>query len=209
MYRLSKFVLRTLLSFFFGLKVTGQENIPKQEGFVLAPNHVSYLDPPVVGSACPRKVHYMAKEELFSVPLLGTWMRWVGTFPVRRGSADRHALQEAHEILRKKECVCVFLEGGITSPGANRNARPGAAFLALQADVPIVPAAILGTNPWHRRVFGFIPWFSRIEVRFGKAMRFQSPEKFKMHSKDFQALGEQVLEKVRELQRISKPGDQS
>ena len=77
----------------------GQENIPKDGAFVLCCNHISLLDPPVVGAACTRKIHWMAKEELF-VPVLGTIYKWLGAFPVKRGTADRTAITHGINILK-------------------------------------------------------------------------------------------------------------
>lgn len=169
-YWISRAIILIFLKIFFRFSVSGRENIPEQGGFILAPNHVSYFDPPAVGSACPRKVHFMAKQELFEVPVLKYWMRAVSTFPVRRGQADRGALRKAVEILQRGDVVCVFPEGRRVAPGAENKGDSGVILIAQMAGVPVVPMAIVGTQPLFRKNF---PWFSSIEIRFGKPLFFE------------------------------------
>src|SRR5579864_5856909 len=108
---LSRAMIIIVLKIFFGFKVMGRENVPKEGGFILAPNHVSYLDPPVAGSACPRMVYFLAKEDLFKVPLLAQWMRAVGCMSIKYGASDRHVLNEAVNLLKQGKCICIFPEG--------------------------------------------------------------------------------------------------
>ena len=102
-YRISRFLIFVFLKIVFRLKVIGQENLPKTEGFILAPNHVSYLDPPATGSAVPKRVWFMAKEELFTESALKYWIKAVGCIKVNHGASDRHAIRLAVSLLKKGE----------------------------------------------------------------------------------------------------------
>src|SRR6266480_3193257 len=85
----------------------GLDRVPLEGGAVLAANHLSALDHPLIGIYCPRTIHYMAKAELIAMPVVGELLRWVGTFPVRRGEGDRDALREARRLVREGHVVGV------------------------------------------------------------------------------------------------------
>ena len=134
----------------FRERARGLENIP-EGGFVLAPNHVSNLDPwPLGVPLWPRRqLHWMAKSELFK-PVIGTLITWGGAFPVRRGQGDEGAIDTAVERVRAGEVVVIFPEGTRKEKGLikRHESRPrtGAARVALRAGAPLVPAAISGTD---------------------------------------------------------------
>lgn len=160
-----------MLKFFGRLKVIGAEHIPASGGVMLAPNHTSYMDPPVVGVASPRPVWFMAKSELFSVPVLGWLIPKIHAFPVKRAAVDRQALKIAHELLAEGKVLTVFIEGGTSPDGRLQPPSLGPAMVALRAGVPIVPTAIINADhllPRHGK------WlkFSRITVAFGPALTF-------------------------------------
>ena len=110
LYSFLDVVLGILFKIFLRLEVHGAENIPKTGPLVIASNHLSLLDPPVIGVAAPRKVHFMAKRELF-VPVLGYIYKTLGAFPVNRGGADRAAIKHGIEILQSGEVLAIFPEG--------------------------------------------------------------------------------------------------
>lgn len=133
--------------------------MPRQGPLIVAINHLSLLDPILVGAALPRPVHFMAKEELFRYPLLGLLLRWVRAFPVRRGEADREAIASGLRILQAGGVVGIFPEGTRSLDGRLLSLQGGTAFLALKSGAPIVPVAISGTERampkgawWPRRV---------------------------------------------------------
>jgi len=199
MYHFSRSLIILFLKVAFGFRVKGRENVPKTGGFILAPNHTSYLDPPVAGSACPRMVYFLAKEELFTAPLLGTWIRLVGCLPVSRKLGDRHVIRKAVEYLKEGKCVCIFPEGMRVPPGMVKEGEPGVVLMAQMAQVPVVPMAILGTQPWTRKIFGFIPWFSRIEVRIGKPIVFHLKDDPKERKAQFKEAVDEIMNNIRAL----------
>ena len=144
-YDFSKWTLWLFFRFGHGLEVHGLQHVPKRGGFVLASNHVSYLDPPVLGAACPRRLAFMARESLFRHPLLGAFMRGVHVIPLRRGEADLGAIREATARLRAGLAVAIFPEGTRQLSGRLGHAKRGVGLLAASAQVPIVPVLVRGT----------------------------------------------------------------
>jgi 1-acyl-sn-glycerol-3-phosphate acyltransferase len=128
----------------FRVTLLGAERIPRG-GVILAGNHLSYADPVLLWSKSPRPVHFMARSDLWETTILGWGLDHFWAFPVKRGAADREALQKAGEYLKAGEPVGIFPEGTRKFKGDNE-AHGGAAFLAIRNDVPIVPIGIAGTD---------------------------------------------------------------
>ena len=165
-YTIVKTIFKLMFAVGLRLKVEGTENIPKEGPLVIACNHLSLLDPPVLGTAAIRKVHFMAKEELF-VPVLGTIYKILGAFPVRRGGADRAAIKHGIEILESGQVLAIFPEGTRSKTGKLGKAQPGALMMASKAKATIVPACIIGTDyKRHGRIW------PKVTVRFGKPIPF-------------------------------------
>ena len=148
------------------LKVYGKERVPLEGGCVLACNHFHWLDPPVLGAASPRVVYFMAKVEAHRVPGLGGLIRSFGAFPVRRGESDREAVRTMRSIVADGGALGVFAEGTRQLAGEPGPVQPGAAMVAIQEGVPVVPAAIHGSQMW--RPGGFQP----VSLAWGMPMTF-------------------------------------
>ena len=118
--------------------------MPPAGPVVLAPNHVSFMDPVLITIPIHRPLHYMTLEPFFRVPGLGALIRWCRAFPVREAEADRQAVRTAIRLLRAGEPLVIFPEGGRTPDGRLQPFRPGAFRIALQADAPVVPVTIQG-----------------------------------------------------------------
>jgi 1-acyl-sn-glycerol-3-phosphate acyltransferase len=146
------------------LKVYGSERVPREGGCVIACNHFSWIDPPALGAGCPRTVYYMAKIEAHRVPGLGQLIRAFGTFSVRRGESDRDAVRTMRQIVRDGLALGLFVEGTRQRSGVPGPVQPGAAMVALQEGVPIVPVAIHGTQTW--RLGNFHP----VSLAWGEPM---------------------------------------
>ncbi len=146
MYGFLTWVTRIVVYTFARWTVEGAEHVPSAGPVVLVSNHLHLLDPPLVAASCARRVHPMAKRELFETPLVG-WVLWpYGAFPVRRFSADMGALRAARGYLRSSEVVLMFPEGTRSKDARLHPALPGAAMVALLASAPVIPVAITGTE---------------------------------------------------------------
>jgi len=162
-YELLRFFFTILFSSVFRWRTSGIENVPAG-GVIIAANHISLWDPPVIGTALPRKVHFMAKEELFANPVFGWIISKLGAFPVKRGAADRTAIRTALRLLENGSILAIFPEGTRSKDGKLGAPEAGLALLALKSGVPIVPAAIIGTN----KIFRDNQVLPKFRVIFGK-----------------------------------------
>jgi 1-acyl-sn-glycerol-3-phosphate acyltransferase len=163
LYTFVRFLAILVLRGWFRVRVSGVEHIPTDGPAIVAPNHKNFLDAFFIGVATHRHVHYMAKVELFKGPLAWLFPR-LGAFPVRRGEADREALETARAILRAGGVVVVFPEGTrVEEPDALGSPHHGAARLALETGAPIIPAAITGTSRLWR---GGMPKARRVQLTF-------------------------------------------
>ncbi len=136
------------------LRTYGADRVPKTGGVVLAFNHFSWIDIPVVAWATPRPLYFLAKVEAHRVPGLGEFIRAFGTISVRRGESDRDAVRRMREVVHDGEPLGVFVEGTRQRNGEPGEVQPGAAMVALQEGVPVVCGAIHGSQRWK---FNFAP----------------------------------------------------
>ena len=150
-YRFCRLVCRVVCRAFMRLRTWGLENVPAEGGLIMACNHQSYLDPPLVGCMLERESRFLARSTLFAFPPVGWLIRSVGAMPVGRGESDRTALRRAEAELRAGWLLTLFPEGTRTPDGRVKRLKPGVASLALRAGVPILPAYIHGAfEVWPR-----------------------------------------------------------
>ncbi len=146
-YRLvSGLLVFPLFRFLFRGSTQGLEHVPMEGPLVVASNHGSHLDPPLLGHALGRPVAFMAKAELFAIPLLGAVIRACGAYPVRRGASDREAIRTATAKLEEGWATGVFLDGTRQANGRVNNPLPGAALLAARSGAPLLPVAIFNSH---------------------------------------------------------------
>ena len=150
------------------LRAYGRDRVPLDGGLVVASNHFSWLDPAVLGASSPRILYYMAKVEAHRVPGLGAFIRTFGCFPVRRGESDREAVRTMRRIVAEGHALGLFVEGTRQHSGVPGPVQPGAAMVALQEDVPIVPVAIHGSQGWKPAPGGF----QAVSIAWGEPMTF-------------------------------------
>jgi len=181
----------------FRRKILGRKNFPKG-GAIIASNHASYLDPPVVGSAAPQEMYYLARESLFQRFFLGWLYRKVSAIPIRTDAADMKSIKTILSILKQGKKILLFPEGTRTMDGELQKARRGIGYILCKAKVPVIPTYVHGTFealPRHRHV----PHFPKIVVSFGKPMYFddicsESPSK-----KDYDLIGKRIMKRIAEL----------
>ena len=146
-YRLvSSLVVFPLFRGLFRGRTRGREHVPMQGPLVVVANHGSHLDPPLIGHALGRPVAFMAKAELFAVPLLGPFIRALAAYPVKRGASDREAIRTATARLQEGWATGVFLDGTRQPNGRVNQPMPGAALLAARSGAPLLPVAIINSH---------------------------------------------------------------
>ncbi|MDP8911747.1 MAG: 1-acyl-sn-glycerol-3-phosphate acyltransferase [Actinomycetota bacterium] len=174
------------------LRSYGTERVPREGGVVLAFNHFSWLDPLAFGATSPRTVYYMAKAEAHRVPGLGQLIRSFGAFAVRRGQSDREAVRLMRDVVRSGHALGLFVEGTRQRSGMLGDVQPGAAMVAVQEGVPVVPAAIHGSHAW--RLGNFAP----VTVAWGTPMLLDG---YPRNGKGYRAASGEI---GRELRRLSE-----
>jgi 1-acyl-sn-glycerol-3-phosphate acyltransferase len=161
------------ISFFLlgGIRFEGRENVPRSGGVLILSNHISDCDPPAIAVALPRDCWFMAKEEIFAMPVVGALSRWLHGFGIKRNTADRAALRKAEELLKAGNAVVIFPEGKLSEDGKLQPLLPGALLVARAAGVPVVPTVLIGSDRiipygsvWPR------PTWRKTIIRFGPAL---------------------------------------
>jgi len=163
-YRVGWLLLNFLERLLFGFRVTGRELVPRSGAVIIASNHVAYADPPVVGSAVPREVYFLAKEELFRNPAFGWLIRRYNAIALKRAVGDIGAVKKAVELLRQGKAILMFPEGTRSLSGRLLRAKPGLGLIACTAEATVVPAYVMGTN----NLAAVFLRRSRLAVAFGE-----------------------------------------
>lgn len=171
LYGIARILIRGLSRPLFALSVEGEEHVPPAGALVVAANHRSYLDPPLLGAWFPRTIHYMAKKELFQIPIFGNVIAAVGAFPVDREQADLASVRRALRILKEGGVVGVFPEGRRNISG-DAQSKGGAVLLATLARCQLVPVYLENTAQAVRKLRA-----SRVRVVIGEPMTFQGTQR--------------------------------
>ena len=179
------------------LEAQGVEHIPREGGVLLLSNHVSFLDPVIVGSAASREVHYMARSNAFDIPGLGKLISAYNAYPVNRGAADLGALRKTISLLKDGNAVLIFPEGTRSVDGTLGKARDGACFIAHRAGVPTIPV-------FHRGAERVLPRNSRrlrrakLTVTFGEPLELTT-DGFETKREMYQQMGNQIMDAIADL----------
>ncbi|MDF2440464.1 MAG: 1-acyl-sn-glycerol-3-phosphate acyltransferase [Abditibacteriota bacterium] len=193
-----------------GWRIHGRENIPMDGPVIIAPNHKSLLDPPLVGSSLPRIATTMGKIELFEkkhfgLKILGKVIQHMGTFPVRRGTADRRAIRRALQVLKDDGALVIFPEGTRTRTGELGPSELGIALIAHNAKAPVVPSYIKGTEG----CFSYLQPKARLikaEIFYGKPIFFKEEYARKGDRATLQKIADRIMEAIAELRAQAGDG---
>lgn len=186
LYWFARSICRVILVLMRRWEVFGRENLLATGGLILVANHTSYWDPVVVCCMADRPVYFMAKSELFSVPLLGKLLKKVGVFPVYRNRLDRVAVHTALKYLAEGKVVGIFPEGSRSHTGELLQPHPGAAMLALKSKAPVLPVAVIGS----RGVFG------KIRVFAGKPLYFSDTGNTKKDKTKIEDFSKRIMSEI-------------
>ncbi|MBD8070270.1 lysophospholipid acyltransferase family protein [Bacillus sp. PS06] len=185
-YIFARETVRVILRPFYRIEVIGQDNIPKEGPVIICSNHIDNLDPPIVGITVPRPVHFMAKEELFNIPILGKIITKTKAFPVKRGMSDREALRKAMKILKENHVLGLFPEGTRSKDGHLGKGLAGAGFFALRSSATVIPCAIIG--PY--KMFG------KLKVVYGPPIEM---DMLRSEKASAEAVTEHIMDGIRKL----------
>jgi 1-acyl-sn-glycerol-3-phosphate acyltransferase len=205
-YRLSWKLLNLVERLLFGFLVRGRERIPRTGAVIIASNHISYYDPPVVGSGVPREVYFLAKEELFRNRFFGWLISRYNAIPLKRSVGDVGALKKAVGLLKQGRAVLMFPEGTRSLTGKLLKPKPGVGMIAALTSTPVVPAYVKGTN----RLGDAFMRRTRLEVAFGEPVVPPSGGSGERTKKeDYGAITKEVMRRIADLAQETgkKPKD--
>ena len=184
-----------LMFYFFRGKVSGRQFPPQSGPFILAANHIAYVDPPLVAAFTGREMFFFAKKELFNNRLFGALIRKVNARPVRRGVFDRGGLETAVGLLEEGQGLVIFPEGTRSLTDEFLSAKPGIGMIACQAKVSIVPVYIHGSNALWKCFFGS----AKLRIRYGEPLSREYVISLEAGKKSYIAISEEIMRRIKAL----------
>ena len=188
-------VVKVISRAIFRIRVRGRDNIPSEGAVILASNHISYYDPPLVGSFVKREVHFMAKKELFRNRLFGKLISSLNAHPVNRQGFDKKALEMAGGLLKEGKLLIIFPEGTRAKEGRFLPPRPGIGMIAVTSEAPVVPVYIHGANRLKDCFLGK----EKLAIIYGEPIPRGEIEKFGREKEGYYGLAEEILRRIGEL----------
>tara|TARA_B100000900_G_C20594842_1_gene722976 strand:+ start:2144 stop:2767 length:624 start_codon:yes stop_codon:yes gene_type:complete len=156
-------------------ELDGVNNIPKEKSFILVSNHGSLFDPPFLGHALGIKVSFMAKQELFKIPILSQIIKACGAYPVKRGGVDKNSIIVASKKLNNNEVIGIFIDGTRQKDGYVNKPKNGAALIAMKTKKLLLPVAIINSHRLVRFKF-FMPIFNKVIIKIGRPINYPSSD---------------------------------
>lgn len=172
-YWVAQQILAIAYRLIYGLKIRGAENVPLDDKILLAPNHRSYLDPPLSGLGLKREVYFFAKKGLFKNPIFAKLIETLNAKPIRRTGVDKDAVRTAESLLNENQAVVIFPEGTRCRKGDFLKPKKGIALMALRTNTDIIPVTILGTRSWWKSILQR----GRMSINYGDTIRCQKAKK--------------------------------
>ncbi|MBK3333146.1 1-acyl-sn-glycerol-3-phosphate acyltransferase [Persephonella atlantica] len=187
------FRVRPVFKKLLRVEVSGTENIPEKGGCIIASNHRSNLDPFVLNVISPRPILFMAKEELFKIPVLSWLIKKAGAFPVKRNGRDIKAMKKALTLLKEGYCIGIFPEGGRAKPKEFKNPQSGVGLLVSKTEAPVIPVRIEGTDDVYP-VGSKFPKVGKsiITVRIGSPIEID-------RTADYREISKEIMERIKKL----------
>lgn len=198
-YKLTQIVLLALYRLFFDFKVYGAENVPEGScGIILAPNHASYIDPPILGISLKRPITYLAKEYLFKKPFLREVICWLGSIPIKSETDDFRTIRQVLRALKEGKQVLLFPEGTRTLDGQFQEPEGGVGFFALKSGAAVVPIYISGTFEAFPKG---VKWFrcKPVRIYFGKPFIPAMEKDFTGHENPYLAVGQRIMSEIKKI----------
>ncbi len=175
----------TYLKVVYRIEVHGLENVPKDNKYIVCPNHLSSLDPPMIAAIMPRSVAFMAKKELFNIPFLRWWLDWMGAFAVDRENLSPSTVKTAENIKDSRWVLGIFPQGTRCAPGEINEINKGFAGLARLTKCDILPVGIIGSHEKHKK-----PLSGKIIINIGKIIPY---------NRDLEVVKKKWIEEIQNL----------
>lgn len=191
LYRILRGILKPIFTGLYNIKVEGKENIPESGPLVICANHASAIDPIMLAVSLPYKQAYsMAKAELFKSKLSAWFFYNVGVFPVKRGEPDIKSIKTSLKLLKENKIMAIFPEGTRNKTGEIK-AEPGVAMIALRAQAPVLPIAIISNYKF----------FKKSIIRIGEPMKLEQYHDQKLQSEDYQNISLDIMTYINKLSK--------
>ena len=196
-YQFARGLVHVVLFPFYKIEAEYACELPQNEGFILASNHVSDMDPVMFGMVFPKQIQYMAKEELFRVPVLSLIIRKLGAFPVARGKGDQGAIENAVNVVKNGGVLGIYPEGTRYTDGKLHRAKSGAVLVASKTGGDILPACVLyGKRHFLRR---------HVTIKFGKMIPNEELAVKEQTKTELRAANKRMMCAIAELMGVEAP----
>ncbi len=187
----------------FGLKIEGIENVPKSGSFILASNHKSWFDPPIVGCCCPREILFAAKKDLFSIPIIGFMIKYLNAVPIRRSGSDKEAIIRLINGLKTGYGIIIFPEGTRYPDAELHPAKPGVGLIAVRSEAAIVPTYISGSNKLLEQI-----WRRKLKITFGKSFSIANMSLDNdLEKTAYRSMASTIMQNIAQVGGISPPSN--
>jgi len=178
------------MNILYDIEVVGVEHVPKDGALIACSNHRSNFDPILLGAFLPRHIHFMAKRELFRIPVIGQFMKLLGAFPVNREAVEITSIKVALQTLKEGNALGIFAQGGREANGLKEDeGKAGVAMFAVRGGAPVLPIGVQGS----------FKMFTKLVVNVGEPMHFEETEGKKMKSAELSVLTKQVMQEIKRL----------
>lgn len=201
MYYFNLCYIRFFTKLLFHIKTSGQKNFPKKGGFILACNHISFFDPPFVGSWANRQVYFLAKKELFDSWLFGAFLRSVNSLPLNRRGFDRSAIKMSLGVISKGYGLTIFPEGTRSKTDNFLPPKAGVGMIASQAKCPIVPAYVQGTD----KLKGCLLGKAKMIITYGEPVSAEWIASLPPEKESYIKIAQEVMKRIGELKKQVNP----
>ena len=198
LYSLTQCALKIIFTLLYRASIKGANKIPAKGSYILCSNHISYLDPVLIGAYTPRFTYFMAKKELFSFSFLSNLVIYLNAFPVDRDIVDRKTFNTALDILKNENVLCLFPEGTRSTDGEIGEGKKGVGLIALLSGAPIIPMVVTGSNKIiqkpHKRIF-----FPKIKMVVGDIIDTEKIIKENDRKKAIQIIVDETMCSIKKL----------
>ena len=189
-YNVGHFLTNIFFRFVIGWQIEGRSNIPQEGPLIVVSNHISNWDPVIISSALTRRIQFVAKKELFEIPVVGGFLDYIDTIPIRRGRPDRKAIKSVFNVLESEGCLGLFPEGTRSRSGKLKKAKRGIVMIALKSEAPILPLGLMNTNN---------PFSEQVQVNIGQPFTLDEYYGEKLNKEEMQEVGAEIMDEIRQL----------